>query len=411
MHATAIRSPFKSGLFAPVLLLGLSALLAGCAPDITDEPWGMEPAATAPAGQTDPTAPVRDLSQPVRVALLAPLTAPDESAAELGDALANSARMALADAGTAGVQLEVYDTGGTPVQAASAARRAVSEGADMIVGPLFADTTRAVAPVASQAGINVVSFSTDVGVAGDPVYLSGYLPQAEAERMATFADRRGLDRVAVYYPQTPYGETAWRGMQEAARETGIQVIAAQSYPRSFQGIQQTAASFAERARDAGVDAVLLPDAGQGLRSVGAFLSYAGLSSGHAQYMGLGQWNSPITLEEPALLGGVFPSPDPDRVRAFLSRYAAQYGQRPPNLAVLGYDGVALAAQMLEDARAGGSGALGDRQLTRATGWRGVYGPIRFFPDGTSERGMAVLRVEENGFDLIEPAPQSFGAAL
>ena len=401
MHATAIRSPLRAALTLPALLISGLALLAGCASPSVDER-----ASTAPARGTSsgPSAPAP--SGPALVGLLAPIGAADREAAELGEALVNSARLALADASGSPVRLEVYDTAGSPDRAAAAARNAIADGADILVGPLFADSTRAVAPIARQAGINVISFSTDASVAGDPVYLSGYLPEAEAERMAQFASRRQLSPVAVYYPQTPYGGAAWRGFQRAAQRAGLRIVAAESYPRSFQGIQQTAARFAEAARDAGARAVLIPDGGQGLRSVGAFLSYAGLSSGHAQYMGLGQWNSPITLEEPALVGGVFPSPEPDRVRSFLSRYSSRFGSRPPNLAVLGYDGVALAAQMMD-----AEGSLDDGVLTRSQGWSGLWGPIRFMPDGTSERSMAILRVEENGFDLIEPAPGSFGAGF
>lgn len=401
MQATMTRPGIRS-LSALVAAAMLS--LAACAPTTVSQPAPAQPA-------PQPTAPQVDLSGPVLVGLLAPVTASDPKAAELAGAIVNAARLALADAGNAGMRLEIYDTAGDPGRAAAAARQALSDGARLLVGPLFAQTTAAVGPVAAAANVNVLSFSTDAAVAGDPVYLSGYLPEAEADRMAAFAARRALMNVGIFYPQNAYGEAARRGMQRAAQKSGIRIVAEQSYPRSFQGIQQSAGGFVSEAEAGGAKAILLPDSGQGLRSVGAFVTYAGLPTSEVLYMGLGQWNSPITLEESTLQGGVFPSPDPERVQAFLSRYASQFGGRPPVLAALGYDAVAVAAQMLAEARAGGTDVFGDAQVTRAGGYAGALGPVRFFPDGTSERGMAILQVGSNGFDVIEPAPRSFGAGL
>ena len=390
----------------PAVLASAALAVAGCAGPTVDDR-----APAAPAAQ--PAAPVQPVpaAGPAVVGLLVPLTTSDPGAAQIAEAMVNAARLAIADSGSAGIQLEVYDTAGSPERAASAARQAVNDGAQVLVGPLFAGTTRAVAPVAAQAGINVISFSTDSTVAGDPVYLSGYLPEAEARRIAAFASRRNFRNVAVYYPQTSYGEAAIRGMQQAASRTGMNIVAQQGYPRSFEGIKNTAGPFAEEAKANGAQAVLLADGGQGLRSIGAFMAYRGVSSDVIQYMGLGQWNSPTTLEERSLKGGVFPAPDPEQVRAFLNRYSSQFGGRPPVLSVLGYDGVSLAAQMLGDARQNGGAPFADARLARTGGWNGAFGPIRFFSDGTSERGMAVLIVTDNGFEVMEPAPRSYGAGL
>ena len=55
-------------------------------------------------------------------------------------------------------------------------------------------------------------------------------------------------------------------------------------------------------------------------------------------------------------------------------------------------------------------ALGARTLvlTNASGFAGVDGIFRFRPDGTNQRGLAVLRVTSSGGQVISPAPRAFG---
>jgi hypothetical protein len=339
------------------------------------------------------------------VALLAPLTAGDPGAANVGNALANAARMAAVDVSDPRLDLRIYDTGGNAQTARAMAQRAVGEGAALILGPLFGANTGGVGDVARASGINVISFSTDSAVAGGPVYLSGFLPEAEARRIVGYAASRGLDRIAVFYPQTSYGAAALRSTEEAALSTGARVVAASGYSRTFQGIQDGSESFANAAIGAGATAILLPDREQGLRSAGAFMDYNGLDPATVQYLGLGQWNSNATLQEPALRGGWFPAPDPNRLESFSRFYAARHGAQPPFVAVLGYDAVQVAGQLLSDARRNGSFTpFGRAELTRFEGFQGALGPLRFEQNGLNQRSLAIMQVRARGFEILDPAP-------
>ncbi len=375
-------------------------LLAGaCAPTAASRPESGAKQA-APAQQ-----PAASPAGPALVALLAPLSAADEGARSAGQALANAAKMAETDIADPALRLRVYDTAGDPGRARAAAQQAVADGAGLILGPLFGANTPAVGDVAAAAGIHVLSFSTDSKVAGGPVFVSGFLPEAEAARIIGFAAARGYDRIAVFHPLTDYGMAAVRGAEEGARRSGAQVVATQAYERSFQGIQDAAGPFAGAARAAGATAILLPDSGQGLRSVGAFMDYAGLDPAVTRYLGLGQWNSSATLQEPALRGGWFPAPDPAQLDRFAGLYAARYGARPPLIAVLGYDAMQVAGQLLAEARIARSGDPFSRAaLTRPEGFQGALGPVRFEPDGRNLRALAILEVGPRGFAVVDPAP-------
>jgi len=395
---------------APGLILatGLALALGSCGP--TTGP-GSTTATVPSASQINPVLPAGrvDPNRPVLVALLAPLTAADAGAANAGNALANAARMAMVDLADPTMELRIYDTAGTPQGARAMALKAVGEGAALILGPLFGANTGGVGDAAGAAGINAISFSTDSSVAGGPVFLSGFLPEAEAERIVGFAASRGLNRIAVFYPHTDYGAAAVRGADEAVLSGSARVVVATGYSRTFQGIQEASEPFAGAALAAGATAILLPDSGQGLRSVGAFLDYGGLDPVEVKYLGLGQWNSSATLQEPALRGGWFPAPDPDRLDVFAGLYSARYGAPPPFIAVLGYDAVQVAGQLLADARRDGSTTpFGRAELTRIAGFQGALGPLRFEPGGLNVRAMAILAVGESGFEVLDPAPSRLG---
>ena len=46
-------------------------------------------------------------------------------------------------------------------------------------------------------------------------------------------------------------------------------------------------------------------------------------------------------------------------------------------------------------------------LMDPNGFAGVDGIFRFNPDGTSERGLAILEVTPDGFNVVSPAPKTF----
>jgi len=105
-----------------------------------------------------------------------------------------------------------------------------------------------------------------------------------------------------------------------------------------------------------------------------------------------------------LLGGWFAAPEPDADNIFVTHYHDAFGANPPQLASLAYDAVALIALL--------SNGTPYHRFTAAAlsdpnGFAGVSGMFRFNPDGTSDRGLAVLEVAPDGFHVVSPAPKTF----
>jgi hypothetical protein len=47
-------------------------------------------------------------------------------------------------------------------------------------------------------------------------------------------------------------------------------------------------------------------------------------------------------------------------------------------------------------------------LTRIEGFQGALGPLRFKPNGLSQRAMAILEVGPRSFEVLDPAPARLG---
>lgn len=377
-----------------LLLTGLAACSVPMGPAGQHSAPVSAPAPDAPASQ--PGSP--RAGGPTRLALLVPEGAESRSAARLASALILAARMAAEAPGAPPLELRVYDTAGQPEIAETAAARAIADGADILLGPLFTASTEAVARAAAPARLPVLAFSNDSAVAGGPVWITGYTPEAEARRVLEYARSQGLRRPAVLHPDTAYGQKA---ATAARRVTGGALGPAMAYERSFKGIEAASRSFAEAVRAEAADAVLLPAGGDELKAVASFLNFHALDPGVLRYLGTAKWNARATLEEPALRGGWFASPDPDRAGDFAARYAALTGESPPALAHLGFDAVRIAAEIALTARGDANAAL-----RRARVFDGALGPVRFGPDQVAERALAVLEVGPGQFVLRDPAPVS-----
>src|SRR4029078_2097149 len=96
----------------------------------------------------------------VKVALLLPVTSSGSTPA-VAKALKQAAELALFDFDNPNVSLVHKDTRGALDGARLAAESAIKDGAELIIGPLFAQEVAGAAPVARQVGIPMIAFSSD----------------------------------------------------------------------------------------------------------------------------------------------------------------------------------------------------------------------------------------------------------
>lgn len=400
-----------------------SLLLAGCTvsgPATLGETGSVKPAAPAPtavskadnsqavAGQAVPDASKR---APVKVVMLLPLSgAPHVTA--LAKGLKQAGELALFDLDNPAVQLSVKDDKGTQEGARIAAEEALTEGAELILGPLLSRAVAGAAPVARGSGVPVVAFSNDQQVAGNGVYLLSFLPRPEIERVVAFAASQSKKRFAGLFSGDAHGQMLEEAFRSAISRNGGALLAREAVAADSASVVEPVQRLAEAIKKAeedgaAIDALIVPGGQEAIAQILPVLATTGIDLSKMKLIGTGGWDLPGGARDDALAGSWYAGPDPRGWRDFAERFAKTYGMPPPRLATLAYDAVGLAVALSSNApRARYTPA----NLTRASGFPGADGLFRLMPNGLSERALAVLELQKLGVNVLEPAPGSLANA-
>ncbi len=336
----------------------------------------------------------------VKVGLILPLSA-SGNAGVAAQSMRNAAEMALAEFQNPNIQLLIKDDGGNAQGAQQGTQQALDEGAEMILGPLFASSVPATAQLTRAKGVSVIAFSTDSSVAGRGVYLLSFLPESDVNRIVDYAAGTGKRSFAACLPDNAYGNVVEATFKQAAGRKGGRIVAFEKYGADRAAAARTVAQSLGQA-----DALFLADDGESLVATADALTAAGANLKNIQLLGTGLWDNPRVSASPALQGGLYAAPDPAGFRSFSGRYRAKFGADPVRTATLAYDAVALVAAL---ARTQGPQRFSSEVLTNPSGFAGIDGLFRFRADGANERGLAVMRVASGGSQPVAGSPKSFGA--
>lgn len=372
-----------------------AAILAACSTQLGGGP----PVAQRPGEAATANAAVGEGQ--VRVALILPFSG-QGNASVAGQSMKNAAEMALAEFKSPNIQLLVKDDGGTVQAAQAAAQQAISEGAEIIIGPIFAQSVSGVAQIARASNIPVIAFSTDVSVAARGVYLLSFLPETDVRRIVDFSVSRGKRSFAALLPDNAYGTVVEGAFQQEVSRRGGRVLVLEKYTPDGNRINEAVRRVSQAANQ--VDTIFIPDSPDAVPQVVNALVANGVDLRRVQLLGSGLWEDSRISSTGAIEGAWYAAPGATGFSNFSSRYRARYGQDPVRTATLAYDAVALVAALVKTQ---GPQRFSETALTNPSGFAGIDGVFRFRPDGTNELGLAVLRVTPSGGQVLSPAPQSF----
>jgi len=206
------RLPSASRLRSLVVLTS-AILLAGCSGKLGD----LLSSSSSPSAPAQPATNIG--SGAVKVGLILPLSG-NGNAAVAAKSMRNAAEMALTEFNSPDIQLLVKDDGGSAAGAQQAAQQVLDEGAEIILGPLFALTVTPVGQLARARNVPVIAFSTDANVAAHGVYLLSFLPESDVERIISYAASQGRRSFAALVPDNAYGTVAEAAFKQAVARRG-----------------------------------------------------------------------------------------------------------------------------------------------------------------------------------------------
>ena len=137
-------------------------------------------------------------------------------------------------------QIKTYDVGSADIL--SQYKKAVDEGADVIIGPLdkrklstlVNQNARLARPVVSLNHLNAGQ-----GRAPAALYQFGLAPEDEARQVAGFASSRGLRRAAVLFPDSQWGQRLSDAFKQMYASQGGQIVAEVAYPNAGSSYKQS----------------------------------------------------------------------------------------------------------------------------------------------------------------------------
>lgn len=374
-----------------VFALSAAALVAACEPGLNTG------------------GPSINTSEPVPVALLVPRGSGQSGDAALAQSLENAARLAMNDLPNVNIDLRVYDTAGNAGAASTAAQQAVSDGAKIILGPVYAQAANAAGLAVLNNKVNVLSFSNNTTIAGGNVYVLGPTFDNTANRLVNYAGTQGKTGMVIVHSNDASGQLGQSAIAGALSNSRVNNAGSVGFERSQQGVINSIPTIKSAMDSTGADSIFLTATTAGaLPLFSQLLPEAGVSPSTTQFVGLTRWDiPPQTLELPGVQGGWFALPDPAKAAAYRQRYNATYGEAPHPISGLAYDGIAAIGALVSQ---GKSDALTGAALTQNAGFQGVGGIFRLRPNGTNERGLAVATIQNKQVVVIDPAPQSFSGA-
>ena len=314
----------------------------------------------------------------------------------------NAAEMALAEFQNPNIQLLIKDDAGNPQGAQQGAQQALDEGAEIILGPLFALSVPAAAQLARARGVSVIAFSTDSSVAGRGVYLLSFLPESDVNRIVDYAASTGKRSFAALLPDNAYGNVVEAAFKQAVSRKGGRIVAFEKYGADRAGAARNVAqalgsrrrAAARRRRRRAGRRRRRTDRQRRRSQARAIARHraVGQSAGVRQRRRCRAGSMPRRIRPASAPSPGATAPNTARSRCAprrwpMTRWRWSRRWRAPR-----------APQR-----------FAPEVLTNPSGFAGIDGLFRFRADGTNERGLAVMRVGSGGSQPAAGSPKSFGA--
>jgi ABC-type branched-subunit amino acid transport system substrate-binding protein len=347
-----------------------------------------------------------------RIAALLPLSG---QYATYGQRSLNGIKLAL---GTQAGALQVRDSKGEPQVARAALDELIADpNIIAVIGPLRSKTAEAIAPRAERAGLPMVVLSQQEGVTGRWVIQPAMTSERQATELAEYAIAQGLRRVAILYPNDPYGIALSSAFRQQIDRRGGTVVGSVVYEPTQKEFSVELLSVDKWIKGDGLQAVFIPDFAPTALPLATQLRRA-----HPGVVLLGSngWNDPAALGPVAadldgavFVDGFFASSQRRATQDFVAAYRAAYNSAPEILEAQAYDAAALVGRALQ------SGARSRAQMGAAlqsSRIEGAAGTVAMSPQGV-QRQLFLLRLSNGTISEIvttrptAPAPAPFSEPL
>jgi len=359
---------------------------------------------------------------PDKIGVLVPLNGTN---AKYGDMVVRSLNLAIADwseaHGDQKISLVIKDSGSDDSTAKQSFDEMVKkDGVLAVVGPLGPKSTKAVASLADQNGVPLLSLAEKEDETQDnPFVLHVFIDSRDLVRTLVRYCREKLkfERFACLYPADRYGPRLSKIFAEVVKEQGGNVIANVSYKEQstdfnepLQKLMNIAKKNAPLSATEGTpfEALFIPDGVQSVSLIAPQLPFNNIVG--TSLLGTNLWSEAplvqaggVYVEQALFATSFYPESKNPRAKAFVEKFQSLYNAPPSYLEAQAYD----ALTMLLQARSSARGGPADRNavfqsLVQEKGFKGVAGTYNVSQKGDVERQYTVLQVTNGQLTQVYP---------
>ena len=369
----------------------------------------------------------------IKVALFLPFSGKNK---ELGWHLFNAATLSLFDNDlNNNVELVLIDSGDTPQEATKAFKEVVKQEIKGVIGPVFSTSVEAIEADVKANNIVAISLSNnpklvDKTTSKSGIFLAGIMPEAQIEKIVSYAIDQHKSTFAIIAPNTEYGIVMTDLMKKTVKRKDGDFISSEFYAtntKDFNGIAaRIVASFKVPAhlaqknkskKDAPAlkdsdriypKIIFIPESGKSLAKIVEAVKSQNKDEREFQIVGSAQWDDISTLTDSKLVGAWFSAPEHERFHTFEQSYFQTFNKFPPRITSIVYDSVAVVADLAE--KKGTKLEIADftaYSVWPKNGFSGIDGLFRFLPNGLIQRNLAMLQVQRDHFQTIEKPVEKF----
>ncbi|MFC1659128.1 penicillin-binding protein activator [Pseudomonadota bacterium] len=383
----------------------------------------------------EPQEEIKTLEQFVKIGMLVPLSGQHE---KIGEMLFNSAQLAVFESKNKNLVLVPFDTKATSFGAIEAMKNAVADEVDVVIGPLFTTSAKAIINIANEKDITVLSFSNNQELMDNGIYLMGFSPEQEIERIVSYTILENKVDFVGLVPNNKYGASISKILKDTISKKDGNLIKVEYYSPDGKGIDKNIGKINdaygimarvydeyEQERQLAIEegrpveevkfiveeedkiypsVVLIPESGKKLNYIIEKLGTHNKNNEAYQYIGTSQWDTYSTFTNKNLVNSWFVAPDPEKYNKFEKKFYATYGTFPIRIASIPYDAVMVIDEVVNKDK---DYLISKATLTKHNGFKGVDGKFRFLTNGLVQRMFTVLRVDEGGIEIIDEPNRNF----
>lgn len=299
------------------------------------------------------------LADTIKIGGIAPITG---GVASYGNWVKNGIDLYVKEVNEAGgidgqqVEMVWFDDKGDATEAINAYNQMAGEGITALIGAVTTGPTKAVAPLAADDNLPMITASAsayDITDAGKNVFRACFTDPFQGQIVAQFAvEHLGAKRLAVLYNNaSDYSLGLYENFVAKAEELGVEVVAAESAPFADSDYTPQLSKIA----DADPDAVLIAYYTEDVALILNQRIDVGLE---CTLLGADGWTGIVdyVADDLSLLDGCYYpdsfslADDRDVVKAFAESFQASYGDEQPNgFNALGYDAAKLMLTAIDNA--------------------------------------------------------------